>query len=93
MTRLAVAEFCTVSKLWHQGCLAFQSQRPCQGVMRHNFLKKHERRVSFFYFSFFDFFDFSIFARFFFSKIFLIFDFFFFSLFCFFLDFFIFLIF
>ena len=54
MTRLAVQSLlCAESNLWHQGCLAFQSQRPCQGVMRHNFLKKYGRRVSFFTFFYF----------------------------------------
>ena len=47
MTRPAVQSLlCAESNLWHQGCLAFQSQRLCQGVMRNNFLKKYERRVS-----------------------------------------------
>ena len=37
MTRLAVqSPLCAESHLWHQGCLAIQTQRPCQGVMRHN---------------------------------------------------------
>ena len=41
MTRPAVQSlFCAESNLWQQGRLAFQSQRPCQGVMRHNFLEK-----------------------------------------------------
>ena len=41
MTRLAVQSLlCAESNLWHQGCLAFQSERPSQGVMRDNFLKK-----------------------------------------------------
>ena len=36
MTRPAVQSLlCAVSYRWHQGCLAIQSQRPCQGVTRH----------------------------------------------------------
>ena len=47
LTRPAVESLlCAESNLWHQGCLAIQSQRPCQGVMRHNSSKKYERRVS-----------------------------------------------
>ena len=41
MTRPGVQSLlCAESKPWHQDCLAFQSQRPCQGVTRHIFLKK-----------------------------------------------------
>ena len=47
MTRPAVQSvLCAEFNLWHQGCLAFQSQRPCQGVMRNNSWKKYERRES-----------------------------------------------
>ena len=39
MTRPAVQSLlCAESYLWHQDCLAIQTQRPCQ-VMRHNFWK------------------------------------------------------
>ena len=48
MTRPTVQSLlCAESNLWHQDCLTFQSQRSCQDVMRHNFLKKYERRASF----------------------------------------------
>ena len=47
MTRPAVQSLlCAESNRWHQGCLAVQSQRASQGVMRHNSWKKYERRVS-----------------------------------------------